>query len=411
VNILYLSQLVPYPVDAGPKVRSYHVLQYLASVGHDVTLVAFRRATDKPEYLEHLNRYCSEIYTLPMVRSRARDLWYLGLSVLQNQPFLIARDRVGAMSELLDSLIEKKQFDAVHADQLWMAQYALGVRERLNDQESKVMMVLDQHNAVNLIPQRLAENETNPLKRRVLEREARSMKRYELETCRQFDRVVWVTDEDRNIIERASPAPMDSVTIPICVDSETKFNAKRMPSPRRVTFLGGLHWPPNAAGIVWFVREVWPQVLKHVPDAILTVMGKEPPQVIQSKNGGIANLDVTGYVDDPEPFLTQTAVFIVPLHAGGGMRVKIIDAWSWGIPVVSTAVGAEGIKYQDGEDLIIADSKDDFAQAVVRVLTQPLLAERLSINGRQKVETQYDWHITYRAWDQVYPIVSEKTEA
>ena len=411
MNILYLSQLVPYPIDAGPKVRSYHVLQYLASAGHDVTLVAFERPNDQPEQLAHLRRYCSDIYTIPIVRSRAKDLWHLGLSVLQNQPFLIARDHVAAMQALIASLVQEKQFDAIHADQLWMAQYALGARAYLNGQGAKPMLLVDQHNAVHLIPQRLAESEENPLKRRVLEREARMMKRYESETCMQFDHVVWVTDEDRRIIEGVSPGSLDSVTIPICIDPEVKSELRRQPAPRRVTFLGGLHWPPNAAGIVWFAREVWPQVLELVPDALLTIIGKDPPQALRNKNGDIANLDVTGYIDDPEPFLVETAVFIVPLHAGGGMRVKIIDAWSWGLPIVSTTVGAEGINYQDGEDIIIADGKDAFAKAVVKVLTQPALAENLRRNGRQKVETVYDWRTTYKAWDQIYPIEANNTEA
>lgn len=409
MNILYLSQLVPYPIDAGPKVRSYHVVQYLASAGHDVTLVAFRRANDQPEHLAYLEQFCSEIHTVPMVRSRTRDMWHLGMSILQQRPFLIARDHVDAMRELVGSLVQEQQYEAIHADQLWMAQYALGAQAYFNGEGATPRLVVDQHNAVHLIPQRLAETEPNPLKRRVLEREASAMKRYELETCARFDRVVWVTDEDRRVIESASLLPMDSITIPICVDPEVKSEVIRQPGPQRVTFLGGLHWPPNAAGIVWFAREVWPQVLQQAPEARLTVIGKAPPQALLSQNKNIPNLDVTGYVEDPEPLLAETAVFIVPLHAGGGMRVKIIDAWSWGLPIVSTTVGAEGILYEDGEDLLIADGRDAFAQAVVRVLTQPILADRLSSAGRQKVESAYNWRTTYRAWSQVYPVEAEKT--
>ena len=402
MNILYLSQLVPYPIDAGPKVRSYHVLEYLASAGHKITLVAFRRSNDQPKSLTHLEQFCSEIHTIPMVRSRLKDVMYLGKSMLMGTSFLIDRDSMRSMNQLILSLIRRQRFDAIHADQLWMAQYALRAQTQLNEQGVNTLLVMDQHNAVHLIPQRLVDIEPNPLKRWVLDREARSMKRYELQACSRFDHVVWVTDEDRQIIENASLLPIDSLTIPICVDPETKAEVKRLPNPRRVTFLGGLHWPPNAAGIEWFARAVWPKVQSEVPDAYLTVIGKNPPKGLQDSS--ITNLDVTGYVEDPEPLLADTAVFVVPLHAGGGMRVKIIDAWSWGLPVVSTTVGAEGIKYQDGEDIIIADGEDAFAQAAVKVLLDPALASCLRQNGRQKVETDYNWRITYKAWDQIYPL-------
>ena len=232
-------------MDAGPKVRSFHMLQYLASAGHEVTLTAFRRASDRPEYLTHLEQYCAMVHTVPMQRSRGKDLWHLGTSILQKKPFLITRDHVEAMQSLIRSLVNEQQFDAIHADQLWMAQYALDAKASLNGQSKRTRYVLDQHNAVYLIPQRLAsEVGTGRAKRWILQREARSLKDYETAACREFDTVVWVTDDDRRLIEAATPATINSVTIPICVDPEEKTAVDRAPGARRVTFLGGLHWPP-----------------------------------------------------------------------------------------------------------------------------------------------------------------------
>ncbi len=107
-------------------------------------------------------------------------------------------------------------------------------------------------------------------------------------------------------------------------------------------------------------------------------------------------------MDDPIPYLAETTVFIVPLHAGGGMRVKIVDAWCWGLPVVTTTIGAEGIAVQDGENVLLADTPEAFAQAVARVLQEPELAARLAAGGRRTVEICYDWRKVYRAWDEVY---------
>jgi glycosyltransferase involved in cell wall biosynthesis len=111
---------------------------------------------------------------------------------------------------------------------------------------------------------------------------------------------------------------------------------------------------------------------------------------------------VTGYVADLTPLLAETAVFIVPLLAGGGMRVKILDAWNWNLPIVSTTVGAEGIAVEDEKNMLIADTQEAFAQATIRILQNPDLAERLAQNGRQTLLTQYNWRTIYRAWDKIY---------
>jgi glycosyltransferase involved in cell wall biosynthesis len=178
----------------------------------------------------------------------------------------------------------------------------------------------------------------------------------------------------------------------------------RQPSARRVTFIGGLHWPPNAEGLLWLVREVWPLVQQQRPDACLTVIGKDPPAELLNPQlkAQFPGLEVTGYVDDPLPYLQDTAVSVVPLHAGGGMRVKILEAWGWALPIVSTTIGAEGLAYRHEDNLLIADSAPAFAQAILRLLTDPDTAQRIARSGRQTVEDRYDWHKIYRTWNQVY---------
>lgn len=401
MRILFLSQLLPYPLDAGPKVRSYYVLSRLADAGHEVTLLAFTRESDTAESLRHLEACCAAIHTVPMVRSRLRDVYHLGRSLLSGRPFLIARDDVPAMTDKVRQLAAGG-FDAIHADQLWMAPYALAGREAAPD--APPLLVLDQHNAMALIPQRLAESEGGGWRAAFWRREAAAMRRYEPATCRRFDHVVWVTDEDRAAVALDAPAPAGprQHTIPICIDPEAEPSIGRAGRPHRVTFLGGLHWPPNADGVRWFASEVWPLVVEQVPDAVLTVIGKSPPADLwaAAKPGG--RIDITGYVADPMPYLSETAVFVVPLRAGGGMRVKILDAWRWGLPVVSTTIGAEGIDYRDGHDLLLADDAAAFAAAVAKVCGDPALAGRLAAGGRATIRRAYDWRSVYRRWDDIY---------
>jgi glycosyltransferase involved in cell wall biosynthesis len=399
MRILFLSQVLPYPLDAGPKTRGYFVLRHLAR-SHEVTLLTFVRDTDRGQDITHLAELCHEVYTVPMERSRLRDARFLAESLFTQQPFLIVRDQVPAMTDRVRQLVASRPFDVIHADQLWMAQYALAGRAACTNPAPSV--ILDQHNAVHLIPRRLAEGESNYLKRQFLAREAQVMTTYEVEVCRRFDHVVWVTDEDRRAVAaRSQPTSVGpqtpSTVIPICTDPTLISPVEPAPIRRRITFLGGLHWPPNVQGAVWFATQVFPQVRAEIPDALLTVIGKSPPRELVGEG-----IEVTGYVADLMPYLAETGVFIVPLHAGGGMRVKILDAWSWGLPVVSTTIGAEGISIHDGKDILIADTAQTFAQAVIQVLRDPVMAQQLGQNGRQTVLEEYNWRVIYSAWDDVY---------
>lgn len=402
MNILFLTQVLPYPLDAGPKTRAYYVLRYLAQK-HTVTLVSFVRATDTPAAVEHLRTFCSAVHTVPIARSRMRDVGFLAESLVTNQPFIIVRDRSSAMRELLARLVAgPTPFDAVHADQLWMAPYVEYVHELA---VQKPLRVLDQHNAVFMIFRRLADGEHNPLKRQLAELEAHKLARYEADLCARFDRVAWVTNEDYAAVAAdAAPgaAPVNSGVIPICVDPTAQPVLQRKLPGRRVTFLGGLHYPPNAQGLLWFAENILPKVLAQVPDAVLTAIGKQPPAGLANLGIPAANLEVTGYVDDPRPYLLETGAFIVPLLAGGGMRVKILDAWSWGLPMVSTTVGAEGIAATHGTDILLADEPAAFAAEVVRLLRDDDLNHRIAAGGRASVELHYDWRTIYRTWDAVY---------
>ena len=396
MRILFLSQVLPYPLDAGPKMRSYYVIRHL-SQHHEVTLLTFVRDTDRPEYIDHMAEFCHAVHTVPIHRSRLGDVKFLGQSIWTGDPFLILRDHVPAMMDTLHQVITSEQFDIIHADQLWMAQYALAAKKL----SPKAKLILDQHNAVHLIPRRMAGDEDHFLKRFFLSGEAHRLANYERDICRRFNQVVWVTAEDHQAVAALSKPDSNgqggAPVIPICADPTTIEPIVPAPKRHRITFLGGLHWPPNAQGVVWFAKEVFPQVLAAVPEATLTVVGKNPPAGIEGKG-----VEVTGYVTDPKPLLAETSVFIVPLHAGGGMRVKIIDAWSWGLPIVSTTIGAEGIETRPGENILLADEPQAFARAVIQVLHDENLAHTLTQNGRKTVIEKYNWRTIYPAWDEIY---------
>ncbi|MSP11797.1 MAG: glycosyltransferase [Chloroflexi bacterium] len=403
MHILFLTQVLPYPLDAGPKMRAYYVLRYLAA-RHNVTLVTFIRPGDPPYAVAHLRKYCKQVITIPIHRSRLNDGLALvrSLATRHGDPFLITRDWIPSMVATLRRLLaDSIPIDAVHADQLWMAPYALLANERSSPGSDR-RLILDQHNAVFQVPQRLAQGEAQPIKKMFLQREARLLARYEARVCARFNRVIWVTAEDRQALENLPPyrqaALSASSIIPICVDpSELPF-LPPSPAARSLLFIGGMHWPPNAAGVRWFGQHVWPLVASQNSGVTWQVIGRNPPAELHH----LPRITAPGYMADISQPWRESAIFIVPLHAGGGMRVKILEAWARGLPIVSTTIGAEGLEYRSGENILLADTPADFAAAVARLLSDQSLAASLSQAGRRTVEEHYDWRQVYRAWDEVY---------
>lgn len=404
MRILFLTQVLPYPLDAGPKVRAYYTLRHLAASGHALTLVSFMRSSDVPEAVEHLRSYCDHVVTVPLQRTRWKDGLALGRSLLTGEPLLIARDHSVPMYERVGALVDECHFDAIHADQLWMAPYALAARARAERQGKRPRLILDQHNAVFLIPRRLADQARNPIARLGYRRESALMAAYEAHTCLAFDRVVTVTDEDRRYLlqlYRNGRQPHFSGVIPICLELESIPIVRPSADATEILFIGGMHWPPNADGVEWFTQQVLPLIRASTPAARFTAVGMQPPQSLQAEVLA-SNVHLPGYVAELQPYWRRSGVFVVPLRAGGGMRVKILDAWARGVPVVSTTVGAEGLACSPGHNVLLADSAEEFAQSVIQLLTNRELAEHLAQGGRATLEQYYNWRTVYAAWDEVY---------
>lgn len=417
-HILLLTQVLPYPLDAGPKVRAYYMLRHLAGQ-HQVTLVSFVRADDRPEYVEHLAGLCHAVHTVPMVRSMARNVQAGLKGLATGLPMIVARDDVPEMSALLRHLVQETPFDVVHADQLSMAWYALLAAEAA-PQRPKTL--LDAHNAIYKLTERMAA-ESRGVRRVITQREAGAFRRYEADSVRRFDALLTVTEEDRALLLDLFDEPERSLqaakftTVPICVDpaqvapiNHSLFTSSPIHHssiyqstnlPPTILHLGTMFWPPNVAGVLWFAREVLPLIWQQAPEARFVVVGKNPPAEVQALAAD-ARVEVAGYVADPLPYLQAADVFVVPLHSGGGMRVKILDAWLWGLPIVSTPIGAEGIELRDGENILLAGDAPAFAAATLRLLHDSALNSQLRRNGRRWVEQTYAWQVVYRRVDAVY---------
>jgi glycosyltransferase involved in cell wall biosynthesis len=194
---------------------------------------------------------------------------------------------------------------------------------------------------------------------------------------------------DKDTLESDSPQTEVKV-IPNGVDTNYFKVSDGQPITNNVVFAGGMNWFPNRDAILYFSEEIWPLLKTEIPDLSFTLIGSSPPKKILDL-GKTEKIEVMGFVDDVRPYLARAAAYIVPIRAGGGTRLKILDALASGKAVISTSTGCEGLKVTPGRNILIGDSPAEFAKQVIKVCTDGDLMKSLGEEGRKLVEEKYSW--------------------
>lgn len=403
MHILFLTQILPYPPASGPKVKTWHVLRYLSERGHRITLASFVRPEELP-YIEDVKKVCAAVHSVPVRRSRVSDIYYLLRSQFTGRPFLVERDDLAEMRSLVNRIVASESVDVIHADQLTMTQFAFPLPV---PNGKKPALVFDAHNAVWMITARMKENAAFYMKL-PLALETNRIKKYEGMIVKNFDATLAVAEPDRLLLLDAlhQNYPDQDVpisVIPIAVDTRQIQPVTAAENSLNILTMGTLYYPPNADGIRWFIQQVFPLIRQKLPGVKLTIIGKNPPKDFQKlaadETSGIVT---TGFVPELDPYFAQSAVSVVPVRAGGGMRVRILEMFARAAPVVTTTVGLEGIDACPGEDVLVEDSPEEFAKSVINLLQDHDLQKKLSANGRSLVEKKYDWQVVLGELDKVY---------
>lgn len=401
MRVLMLTQVVVYPADAGPKVKTLQVLRHLAAQ-HDVVYCTFVRSEKEVQDAGKLREFCHKVVTVPIKRSRVSDVRFMLESLLTDDSFLLRRDDRAEMQAMVRQLLAEEQIDVLHVDQLNMMRFV--------PHGWKGTVILDEHNAVWQVVERLHRGASNPLARLMLGREVRLVRKQEGVACRRAQVVLAVSAHDQEALREVAGASVPVEVVPITVDAEQfrPVYEAREPHANQAFTIGTMFWPPNSEGVIWWLREGYQQLRSLCPAVTYDIVGARPPQALQTLAESCEGVHVYGYVADATPFWQHATLLAVPLLSGGGVRVKILEAMAMGVPVVSTTMGCEGLDVQHNEHLLIADTPADFARACATILQDKAQAQRLAQNARQLILERYDAPVALRPLDAAYAQVTHK---
>lgn len=384
MRVLMLTQVVPNPPDAGPKIKTHYALRTLMEE-HDIELITFARSPAEVEAAEGLKAWCARVTVVPLRRRRELEPYYAARGWSAGTPFLVARDARRVMADAVRRRLAVGGIDILHADQLSMAQYL-----RLAKGTS-VQTVFDAHNAVWELVRELASRQPTPAHRLAAELEWRLLRRYERALCRHSDLLLTVSARDRAALTRGSADAPSAMVIPIGVEVEMIPFVPPAEDATRLLSVATMHYPPNAEAIRWFRDAVWPLVTGVYGKAVVDIVGPRPPEDLLRWGASDTRVSVHGYVDDVDDLYRRAAVFIVPLRSGSGVRVKVLEAMARGVPVVSTSIGIEGLEVQHNKHLLVSDTPQDFARSIGHMLDAPARRVAFASAARTLVRERYDW--------------------
>ena len=383
MRILWVKAGGLVPPDTGGKIRSYNILRQLAR-RHSVTFFSYYAALPNDTHSELKSIFDGVVCVplqLPPQKSLAESLEY-GMRLFSYQPYGITKYCRPAARKRLGSLLQKESYDVIVCDFI----FAAGVIPW----NCPIPKVLFTHNVEATIWRRHYEVAKNPLWKAISHWEWRKMNAAEHRYLRLADRVLAVSETDRDTFATFMD-PQKITVIPTGVDVDYFQPLAMEEVPDSLVFTGSMDWLPNEDAIFYFVEAILPLIKQQHPSVSLEVVGRNPSRKLQGLIEAEKSVRLTGWVEDIRPFLARGSACIVPLRIGGGTRLKIFEAMAMGKAVVSTTVGAEGLPVQNGENILLADTPNDFAASVVSLLRDSDQRRRLGAAARKLVHENYSW--------------------
>ena len=414
MKILFLCNKSPWPPKEGGPMAMNMLIEGLANAGHQVKVLAVNSFKYNIPVSSIPAGYIAKTgIELIDVDLHVRPLGAF-LNLFTGDSYHVQRFISDAFRERVVAALTSAEYDIVQLETLFMCPYIPDIRAY-----SRAMIVLRAHNIEHLIWERVAEESTNPLKKWYVQHLARTLKNYEQKIVSEVDGILAITPTDaayfRNltlhqthetpdnrkskivnrqssivnrkssIVNRQSSIVLD---LPFGIDPEQYRHDDPETEFPSLFSLGSMNWIPNQEGIRWFLDNVWPDVHNQFPSLKYYLAGREMPGWMLSLS--LPNVMVLGEVEDARAFLASKSIMIVPLFSGSGIRVKIIEGMAAGKTIISTTIGAEGIRYANRENILIADAPCEFFEMISMCVSEAEICRKIGKRARALVETDYN---------------------
>ncbi len=386
MNVLVICNKFPYPPTDGGQIATFSMIRGMAELGHSVTVAAINTSkhyfdvTKLPESVKQIADFQSVFVNTDLT---AKDA--LCNLLCSRLPYTATRFVVDDFFYLLRQIFSEKTFDVVQLEGLYMCAYIPLIR-----QCSKAKIAYRAHNVEFEIWQRLAkETKGNFLKKFYLNNLAKRVERFEKSMLNQYDFIVPITKRDCDLYTQiGNQKPSLVAPTGIFVKDLPKFQPA-LQETISLFHLGALDWTPNQQGLIWFLENCWQQIRTQHPEIQLFVAGRNAPEWFVEKLN-IPGVVYMGEVPNAYEFMSQHTIMIVPLLAGGGMRIKILEGLSYGKIIVSTSIGAEGISAENDKEICIADTPIEFIATIEKMLKNNDLIVPIGNCAKRFVCEKYD---------------------
>ncbi|MBT8194794.1 MAG: glycosyltransferase [Bacteroidia bacterium] len=382
MRVLQLCLRVPFPPRDGGAIAMYNITKALWSQNVDVDVLSVNTPKHFVDVSAIDNHFVAKT-NLETVDINTAVKPVAALShLIKNQSYQVSRFYCKKFEEKLIEKLQKGNYDVVQLESLFMAPYLQVIREH-----SKAKIALRAHNVEHIVWHRLYQNEKNPVTKWYLKKLTAQLKQFEIETLQNIDAVVSISQEDLNYFKQVNHN-IQSIVFPLSLDLEEYRQQSTVNEEFSVFHLGSMDWFPNIEGVNWFLKNVHSKLINAIPNIQIFLAGKNMPSNILNKK--FKNITVEGNIDNPVQYMQGKDIMIVPLFSGSGMRVKIIEGMALGKVVISTSIGAEGINYTDKKNILIANTPDEFVNAINELQKNKNMYHMIAENARQLVSDDYD---------------------
>lgn len=399
MKILQLCHKPPLPAKDGGCIAMDNLTQGLLQLGHKVKVLTIY--THKHDLnLEQLpEEYIQQTDIEGVFVDTRINLVDAFTAFMTNDSYHVNRFFSPDMDIKIDRLLRKHQFDIIHLESLFMTPYLGTIKRR-----SKAPVVLRAHNIEYTIWEKIAIGTKNPIKKAYINHLARQLKEYELNMFNFVDGIATISESDKiRMLQLGVRQPIRTISFGIDLN---KYHPLNPPQDVSLFHLGAMDWEPNIEGLTWFIENIWPHIHQHFPDLKLNLAGRNmPDKFIQLQAPGV---HVIGEVEDAHGFMSQHAIMVVPLLSGGGIRVKIIEGMALGKAIVSSTIGAIGIEDHHTESLKIADSVQEWINALEPLVSNSEEVKMQGQKARAFAESNFDNVKITKALIQFYRDIQKK---